>query len=90
MPLVFGNLDRGAPAALIGEVTAAAVRLSEHMRTTWTSFAIHGDPGWPDFSTGLAQVFDAEPAVVPYPEETSRRLWVDHDFGPLPLLGGRE
>jgi len=33
------------------------------------------------------QVLDAEPAVVPYPEETSRRLWEGHEFAALPLLG---
>ncbi|MET8869806.1 carboxylesterase family protein [Nonomuraea sp. NPDC004580] len=35
----------------------------------------------------LTRLFDAEPAVVPYPEETSRRLWAAHTFGALPLLG---
>ncbi|ANZ43525.1 carboxylesterase [Lentzea guizhouensis] len=86
VPLLFGNLDRGQPAALIGEVTEEVAELSARMRAAWTSFATSGDPGWPQFSSGLVQIFSAEPAVAPYPEETSRRLWAGHRFGALPLL----
>ncbi|MDX3071115.1 carboxylesterase/lipase family protein [Streptomyces sp. MI02-7b] len=90
VPLVFGNLDRGRPAVLIGETPSPeAEALSTRMRTAWTSFATHGDPGWPAYDTGqrLVQVFDTRSAVTPYPEEASRLIWHDHAFPALPLLG---
>ncbi|MEV4441956.1 carboxylesterase family protein [Streptomyces sp. NPDC049577] len=89
VPLVFGNLDRGRAAALIGEAPfPEAETLSARMRAAWTSFAAHGDPGWPPYGTGqrLVQLFDSRPAVTAYPEEPSRRIWQDHTFAaPLPL-----
>lgn len=90
VPLVFGNLDRGQTALLIGEAsTPEAEALSARMRTAWTSFAAHGDPGWPAYEADrrLVQRFDTEPAVVIYPEERSRRIWQHHRFAPLPLVG---
>ncbi len=58
VPLVFGNLDRGQPVALLGEVTAEAEDLSARMRSAWTSFAIHAiragrssPRAWPRSST---------------------------------------
>jgi para-nitrobenzyl esterase len=89
VPLVFGNLDRGYPAALIGEgPPAEAEALSARMRAAWTAFAAHGDPGWPayDSEQRLAQVFDAHPVVTGYLEEASRLIWQDHTFPVLPLL----
>lgn len=90
IPLVFGNLDRGQPAALFGDPPSpAAEELSTRMRTAWTSFAAHGDPGWPAFDAErrLTQVFDTRPAVTAYPEEVSRRLWRDHSFTAMGLPG---
>ena len=50
VPLVFGNLDRGRPAMLIGEgPSPEAEALSALMRAAWTAFATHGDPGWPAY-----------------------------------------
>ncbi|MWA08945.1 carboxylesterase/lipase family protein [Streptomyces sp. BA2] len=92
VPLVFGNLDRGQPAALLGEEPPPeAAELSARMRAAWTGFATNGDPGWPVFETAqrLVQVFGSRPAVAPYPEEASRRIWQDHTFPVLPLIGGR-
>ncbi|ARZ66082.1 carboxylesterase [Streptomyces albireticuli] len=89
VPLVFGNLDRGQPAALIGEEPSPEAReLSARMRAAWTAFATHGDPGWPAYDPGqrLVQVFDTQPAVTAYPEETSRLIWRDHAFPVLPLI----
>ncbi|MBP2320370.1 para-nitrobenzyl esterase [Kibdelosporangium banguiense] len=89
VPLVFGNLTRGQPAMLIGEDITEAEALSRRMRTAWTAFATHGDPGWPAYDTEqrLTQLFDTEPAVAVYPEEASRLLWQNYTFSPLPLLG---
>ncbi|MFE6846503.1 carboxylesterase/lipase family protein [Streptomyces sp. NPDC057686] len=90
VPLVFGNLDRGQPAVLIGEEPSAeAEALSARMRAAWTSFAAHGDPGWPAYDTGqrLVRLFDAQPAVTAYPEDPSRLIWQDHTFPVLPLIG---
>jgi para-nitrobenzyl esterase len=90
VPLVFGNLDRGQPAMLIGESPSAeAEALSAHMRAAWTAFAAHGDPGWPlyDAERRLTQLFDTQPAVKAYPEEASRLIWQDYVFPVLPLIG---
>ncbi|MFD0525752.1 carboxylesterase family protein [Paractinoplanes durhamensis] len=80
VPLVFGNLDRGGPAVLIGpDPSPEAEALSAEMRTAWTTFATHGDPGWPAYETEkrLTQIFDAPSAVTAYPEEASRLIWRD-------------
>ena len=77
VPLVFGNLTAGQPAALIGEPGPAARSVSAAMRAAWTAFATTGDPGWPGYHTGLVRLFDEEPAVVPYPEQLSARIWRD-------------
>ncbi len=90
VPLVFGNLDRGQPAMLIGDgPNLEAETLSARMRAAWTAFATHGDPGWTpyDAEQRLVQLFDAHPTVVAYPEETSRLIWQDHAFAALPLIG---
>ncbi|GAA2829019.1 carboxylesterase family protein [Kitasatospora sp. CM 4170] len=90
VPLVFGNLDRGQPAALIGESPSPeAVTLSARMRAAWTAFAADGDPGWPayDGERRLVRLFDAHPTVAVYPEETSRLIWQDHTFPVLTLMG---
>ncbi len=84
VPLVFGNLTSGQPAALIDDL-AAAEAVSARMRAAWIAFATSGDPGWPTFDSGLVQVFDAEPVVAPYPEVESRAIWRGHSFSPLEL-----
>lgn len=89
IPLVFGNLTSGQPAALLGDPPPPeAPELSAQMQAAWTAFAMGGEPGWPayDSERRLTQVFDSTSAVARYPEETSRLLWHDHAFGPLPLL----
>ncbi|MEG3627443.1 carboxylesterase/lipase family protein [Streptomyces poriticola] len=94
LPLLFGTF--GADLGLLffaGTEPSPQVReLSAFMRRAWTAFAATGDPGWPayDPERRRVQILDAEPTVAPYPEETSRRLWEGTEFGPLPLLGGRE
>lgn len=89
VPLVFGNLGSGQPAALIGDsASAEAEALSADMRTAWTAFAHHGDPGWPAYDTGQRRVrlFDTHPTVTAYPEDASRLIWQDHTFAALPLV----
>lgn len=86
VPLVFGNLDRGQPAMLIGDVTPEAAGLSDRMRGAWTAFATGGDPGWPAYAADrLTRVFDVEDQVTAYPEEASRLIWAEHPFQALPL-----
>ena len=88
VPLVFGNLTSGQPATLFGDDLTEAEIVSAQMRAAWTKFATDGEPGWPgyDHDKRLTRVFDTEPAVVPYPEEVSRRIWQDHAFSVLPLI----
>lgn len=88
VPLVFGNLTAGQPAALLGDQPSAdAADLSAEMRSAWTRFAAGGDPGWPGYDAGrrLTRVFDRPSVTVAYPEERSRVLWRDHSFEALPL-----
>jgi para-nitrobenzyl esterase len=84
VPLVFGNVTAGQPAALIDDVGAAEA-VSARMRAAWIAFATSGDPGWPTFDGGLVQIFDTEPVVAPYPEVESRKIWQDYRFPPLGL-----
>ena len=86
---MFGDFTTG-----FGQMLAARNRRqkcwssSARFRAAWISFAATGDPGWPAYDTErrLTQVFGVPSAVAAYPEETSRRLWEEHDFAPLPLL----
>ena len=90
VPLVFGNLDRGGPAALIGDPPPAeAEALSAQMRAAWVAFATGGDPGWPEYDADqrLTQRFDTPSTVTPYPAEASRLIWQDYTFSVLPLVG---
>jgi para-nitrobenzyl esterase len=82
VPLVFGNLDKGQPAALLGDAAAQAEEVSAQLRTALLAFATHGDPGWPayDPEQRLTRLFDIPPAVVPYPEDASRLMWEDYEF----------
>jgi para-nitrobenzyl esterase len=89
VPLVFGTLEAGLGAQLIGvPVPAAAAAVSAQMQTAWTAFAVDGDPGWAahDGQERLTRVFDVDGGVRPYPEEASRRLWQDHPIGVLDVL----
>lgn len=91
VPLVFGNLSSGRPAALIGDgPSPAAEVLSSCMRTAVDGLRPLGDPGWApyDAERRLTRLFDTRTAVAPYPEETSRLIWQDHFFPALPLIGG--
>lgn len=91
IPLLFGTYQADLGNLLFAgvEVSEEARALTARFQTSWTSFARSGDPGWPayDPEQRLVQVLDVEPKVVPYPEETSRRLWQGREFLPLPLLG---
>ncbi|GAA4808087.1 carboxylesterase/lipase family protein [Streptomyces ziwulingensis] len=90
LPLLFGTFDADLGILLFDGAapTPVAQELSARFRASWTAFARTGDPGWPAYDTErrLVRVLDAEPAVVPYPEETARGLWAKHEFGALPLL----
>jgi para-nitrobenzyl esterase len=90
VPLVFGNLDTDETAMLmIGEdPSPEAAELSTRIRTAWTAFATHGDPGWPAYDTEqrLTQIFDTQPTVTAYPEEASRLIWQNQTFTALPLI----
>ncbi|MBP2182671.1 carboxylesterase/lipase family protein [Amycolatopsis magusensis] len=88
VPLVFGNLSSGQPALLIGDdALTEAEALSTHLRAAWTTFATHGNPGWPayDAHQRLTHLFDTRSTVTAYPEDTSRLIWQDQDFTILPL-----
>ncbi|CAL9491744.1 carboxylesterase/lipase family protein [Streptomyces sp. enrichment culture] len=91
IPLLFGTFQGGLAQFQFGgaEPSEEALALSARFRAAWTDFARTGDPGWPAYDTQqrLVRVFDAEPTVAPYPEETSRRLWEGYEFTPLPLAG---
>jgi len=82
VPLVFGVLDQGLGAQLLGSPPPAeATEVSGQLQTAWTAFARDGDPGWPALGGGRlpTRVFDAgeRGGVQPYPETASLALWDD-------------
>ena len=88
VPLVFGAAGLGLTAMLIGENPPAAfVALGDTMRREWLEFAASGEPGWPPYGTEhrTTRVYDLQPDVVSYPEETSMHLWERHQFDALGL-----
>jgi para-nitrobenzyl esterase len=95
VPLVFGVLDHGLGAQLIGAPLRGEARdLSAQMQTAWTAFAADGTPGWAvhDDQQHWTRVFTTTAGgdVRPYPEDTSRRLWADtpHSVLDLPQVPG--
>jgi para-nitrobenzyl esterase len=88
VPLVFGSLGQGLSAALTGpNPPKEFARLGDTMRREWLSFATTGNPGWPAYGTEhrTTRVYDLQPDVLSYPEETSMRLWERHRFDALGL-----
>jgi len=89
VPLVFGAMGSGLSAMLTGENPPPAfVALGDTMRREWLEFAATGDPGWPAYGTEhrSTRVYDLQPDVVSYPEETSMHLWERHQFDALGLM----
>lgn len=90
MLLTFGTLTHGDITGHPNVYPRAAKEydcLSEAMRRDWIRFGSHGDPGWAAYAPPrrTTRVYDSEPVDRAYPEETSRRLWAHHRFGPLGL-----
>ena len=88
VPLVFGSGGEGLSAALIGASQPAEfLTLGDTMRREWVSFAATGDPGWSAYGTEhrTTRVYDLQPDVLSYPEETSMHLWERHQFDALNL-----
>lgn len=88
--LVFGTaeIETGLPEAG-PEAIAQARKLAELIRAEHLSFAATGDPGWARFEPHerATRVYAADSAVARYPEERSRRIWLDQRFGVLDLTG---
>jgi para-nitrobenzyl esterase len=88
VPLVFGSYSEGIGLMLTGaEPPAAFVALGDLMRREWLSFAACGSPGWAPYGTEhrTTRVYDLQPDVCSYPEETSMHLWERHMFDALGL-----
>ncbi len=88
VPMLFGAWGQGIGAVLTGDQPPADfVAVGDLMRTEWLRFAASGDPGWPVYGTErrMTRVYDLQPDVSPYPEETSMHLWERHQFDSLGL-----
>jgi para-nitrobenzyl esterase len=88
VPLVFGMWGQGIGALLTGEQPPAEfAAVGDLMRSEWLRFASSGDPGWPVYGTErrTTRVYDLQPDVGPYPEESSMHLWERHQFDALGL-----
>ena len=90
--LVFGTLsieDVRIHASALPNTAEELRRVSDRMRNDWVRFATSGDPGWPRYhpDTRTTRVYASELLTGPYPEEGSRRIWREHDFGILDLPG---
>ncbi|MFH8347624.1 carboxylesterase/lipase family protein [Streptomyces sp. NPDC018045] len=91
VPLVFGAFGGHIAELLLGKEPPAEARvLSETMMASWTAFAATGSPGWAPYrpETRLTRVLTADSVTVPYPEETSRRIWADWAFTALEPTDG--
>jgi len=92
LPLLFDTAQADLGPMLLGpQPPAEAFEIGTRFRAAWLAFATTGDPGWPrfDLEHRLTQIIDVDWRVTAYPEETSRRLWQNSDFLPLPLLTNR-
>ena len=88
VPLVFGSYAEGISLMLTGsEPPAGFAALGDLMRREWVSFASSGTVGWSAYGTEhrTTRVYDLQPDVRSYPEETSMRLWERHMFDSLDL-----
>ena len=88
VPLVFGRVGPGLGEAMFGPgLPAEFATLGDTMRREWISFAAAGDPGWAAYGTEhrTTRVYDLQPDVLSYPEETSMHLWERHQFDALGL-----
>jgi para-nitrobenzyl esterase len=88
IPLLFDARREGIGPMLTGqEPPAAFTALGDLMRREWLAFAACGDPGWAPYGTEhrTTRVYDLQPDVLSYPEETSMRLWERHMFDALDL-----
>jgi para-nitrobenzyl esterase len=86
VPLVFGAYGEGISAMLTGsEPPLEFVALGDLMRREWLDFATCGNPGWSAYGTEhrTTRVYDLQPDVLSYPEETSMHLWERHMFDVL-------
>jgi len=79
-----GRRLRARDLALLaaGDLPSVSVR-----RRPRVAFAATGDPGWPAYGTEhrTTRVYDLQPDVVSYPEETSMHLWERYQFDALGL-----
>ena len=90
VPMVFGGWGVGIGATLTGERPPADfAAVGDLMRSEWLRFASYGEPGWPVYGTErrTTRIYDLQPDVGPYPEETSMHLWERHQFDTLGLAG---
>jgi para-nitrobenzyl esterase len=88
VPLVFGSYAEGISLMLTGsEPPAEFVALGDLMRREWVSFASSGSTGWSAYGTEqrATRVYDLQPDVRSYPEDTSMHLWERHMFDALDL-----
>ena len=92
VPLLFGPPEAGngpgISEMLLGDSPPASlIALGDHMRDDWVRFATDGDPGWAPYGTEhrTTRIYDVPPDVLPYPEDTSMRLWQRHRFDVLGL-----
>lgn len=79
IPAALGNTDTDMGKFLFGGKPPPTeyLRLSTQLRTAWTSFAEHGNPGWPQFTPddSLTRIWDTEPTIASDPLAPSRRIW---------------
>ncbi|MER6047874.1 hypothetical protein ABT168_10485 [Streptomyces sp. NPDC001793] len=86
VPLAFGALDCAASRQPLGDPPAPeAVAVSCELQRAWIRFATTGEPGRPAHHPDrqLTRVLDATSTTVPYPEQSSRRIWKSHPPAPF-------
>ncbi|MGW8781405.1 carboxylesterase family protein [Streptomyces sp. NPDC055796] len=79
IPVTFGHTRGHLSGFLLGGKPPSPdfIRLSEQLRSSWTSFAASGDPGWPRFTEDrpTTRIWDVVPTLTEDPLPASRRIW---------------
>ncbi|PSJ28799.1 carboxylesterase [Streptosporangium nondiastaticum] len=89
VPLAFGTLASPTGKGLLGDrPTPEALAVSQELQQAWIRFATTGAPGWAAYRPGerLTRVLEGESKTMPYPEESSRRIWEGHAPAPFDLV----
>lgn len=89
VPLAFATLDSPTGRLFFGDhPTADVLAVSRELHQAWVRFITEGQPGWTRYHTDqrMTRVLAAPSTTTTYPEDKSRRIWLDHPPTPFTLV----